>query len=76
MLLAAKSIQRLPVHFTLDNEINSRRIGIDDFEFVIPRRVQSGCKFFRQFRGHTAIVRQNVTVHGIRLLLGQFEGIC
>jgi hypothetical protein len=59
ILLAAKSIHRLPVHFTLDNEINSQRIGIDDFEFVIPGRVQSGGKFFRQFRGHTAIIRQS-----------------
>lgn len=59
ILLAAKSIHRLPVHFTLDNEINSQCIGIDDFEFVIPGRVQSGCKFFRQFRGHTVMIRQN-----------------
>jgi len=32
ILLAAEGVHRLPMRFTVDNDIDARRVGVDDFQ--------------------------------------------
>ena len=52
-------IHRMTMRFAVDKEVRPLSLRIDDFEFAVAGRVQCGCQFFVQFRGHGQIILRN-----------------
>ena len=56
VLLPTQRVHRLSMNLSIDDDVRSLRLRINDFEFVVTGSVEGGGQFLGQIRGHSQII--------------------